>query len=600
MSGGELRTVAGGNRPAHSTETSGIWLHYRVHTVYSLVGMDPQKSTGRYNAAEARGNAEVVQRIAEITGLPTSEVDDTLNSAHGVTHVRNLFRDHWPWSAQKLGVYNVTFARDHGLHEEIMRVTSGTAHLVSKRLNASHGRQLLRNLFWDYWPAEEPPPPPDVVEDTVLEEGPSDTVPAPPDDLESVTVGTRLSGRYELRRQLGVGGFGTTWDAHDHLADLELVVKIPHAEDGGAIKNELRQAFRTFHPNICQAFPEKDDDTGRPFLVMQHGGEDLLTRMQSAGDRPLPLTLAVHVLVSIADALDYLHVHNVLHLDVTPKNILIDEDDVVRLTDFGASSLARVHTTADGHRTRLATDLHSFSHAYAAPELFDGVARGRSDQYSLFLVFCSLLHGHALKAPNFVFSDIPTLSNGQNEIVRRALARDPEKRFESCAEPARALADGLTAVSSPVLVGDVERLCRDFILRVEREHTRHGGNTARLGGALKLGRGLERILQATLLWMASDRGFDPLEALRGIDKHATSIDRTTAGNLSKTIAGQGTGWSPVSGYVSALLEDLTDKRGRIFGLINARNDVVHGRREAEALIPYATSVADLFRSAASV
>lgn len=559
------------------------------------------KPLGRHTVAEARSDERAVGAIAEATGLTLERVLHALTSARGATQIRNVFRNEWPSTATALESRNVAFARDLDLREELQIITGATRHLISKRLNAAHGRQLLRNLFWDWWPdAERILVRRDEIATTSREVPAAEPIVSADGKLQ-VTKGTVLSERYIVRHQLGEGGFGTTWEAHDRLTEMDIVLKIPHEEDGGAIRNELRQAFRVLHPNICQAFPERDDETGRPFLVMQHGGEDLIQRLERGGNRPFSLTLAVQVLVSVADALDYLHDKSILHLDVTPKNILIDSEDVVRLTDFGASSQARAGTTASGQRTRLATSLHSFNHCYAAPEQFDGIGRGRSDQYGLFLVFCSLLEGRARTKPAAYhdFRDFDLLTSAQNEIVRRALSTDPDRRFESCGEPARALADDMAHVPKHVLASDIERLRDDLVRRVDLEQQRISSGTARLGGALKLGRGLERLLQASLLWLASEQAFDALVALKEADPHATTLDRSTAGNLVKALAARMADRPlPYSG-VGPFLTDISEKRDSIvWAFINARNDVVHGRRSADAIVPYATRLAELLRQPA--
>lgn len=524
--------------------------------------------------------------------LSHADVWNRLATVHGANLVRNAFPESWPCTPALLGPLNVAFVRDLDLADDVRLVTGASPHLVTRRLNAAHGRKLIRNLFWDWWPDEYETVASGESERALAEPAPV-RIPEPDSEEQpDVRPGTLLSGRYTLRRELGKGGFGTSWEAHDALSDMDVVLKIPHTDDGGAIKNELRQAFRIVHPNICQAFPERDDDTGQPFLVMQHGGEDLATRLQRG--QPMPLALAVYVLVSIADALDFLHERLVLHLDVTPGNILIDDEDAVHLTDFGASANARTHFSAGGHQTKLATELHYFNMAYAAPELYDGIARSRSDQYSLFLVFCSLLHGHVHNKPYYDFEDLSVLSDAQNAIVRRALSKKPEQRFDTCGEPARALADELARVPEQVLAEDVARIASDFVRRVRTEQQRISSGTARLGGAVKLGRGLERFLQAVLRLLASSGGFQPLDAVRSVDSHATSLDRVTAGALATCLAGRGPAGQVSVPEVLRLLADLERGReSRTWHLINARNDVVHGRRPAEAILPHAVALADV-------
>ncbi len=236
--------------------------------------------------------------------------------------------------------------------------------------------------------------------------------------------------------------------------------------------------------------------------------------------------------MSVADALDYLHEQLVLHLDVSPGNILIDEDDLVRLTDFGASARARAATDASGNQTCVATSLHSLNAAYAAPEVFAGPARSRPDQYSLFRVLLSMLQGKVQTSPEWGFESLPYLTERQNEILERALSREPDERFESCSEPARAFADELARVSDEKLASDVEMLCSRF---VQRERQRLGCTTQRLGGALRLGQGLERILRAALVWLARKEDVDALLLPKTVDERATSLSTTNTGSIVKAL-----------------------------------------------------------------
>jgi serine/threonine protein kinase len=192
-----------------------------------------------------------------------------------------------------------------------------------------------------------------------------DTDPPPP----GVRPGALISSRYDVKDEIGRGGFGTSWLAYDRLSGLDLVLKVPVADDGGAIRHELELAFQIVHPNICQAFPDRDDETGQPFLAMQHGGVDLRVLLERQEWRPFPLPVAIHVLMSIADALDYLHDKLILHLDVSPMNILIDDDDIVRLTDFGSSARARNAPTSRGDHTVMAREVTSIHHLWSAGAL---------------------------------------------------------------------------------------------------------------------------------------------------------------------------------------------------------------------------------------
>lgn len=567
--------------------------------------MDLRKPLGQLRVAEVRGDDRALSLAADVTGQSIESVKAKLADAHGAALVRNALEP-WPWRASALGGKTAALARDAGLHKEIIWLTRTSKTLVTRRLNASNGKKLLRNVFWDSWPSDDAASPPVEASDPSGPLSASDAmlgasvVPADPHDTDvppvGICPGALVSSRYDLLSVLGSGGFGTSWKAHDRLSGLDIVLKVPHAEDGGAIRRELELAFQVVHPNICQAFPDRDDETGQPFLVMQYGGKDLRMLLEERGWRPFPLALAVHVLTSIADALDYLHERLILHLDVSPMNILLGDDDVVRLTDFGASARARSTPTPEGTHTVLASNVTSLHHFWSAPELFQRIGRSRSDQYSLFLVFATLLSGRMPESAN----DLPrppfaVLTDAQNAAVKRALSWDPDARFESCGEAARAVADDMSHVPTEVLASDLDALSHELELRLEREISRFTKtSTARVGGVVMLGRGLERLLQAVLSWQAAADGFDPTIALRTNYTQVSSLTKATAGQIANTILSHKDGPSARSPEIASIVADLDAKKeSRIWRMIGVRNAVVHGARPGEAILPAAQAVARL-------
>lgn len=572
---------------------------------------------GRRTASDAREDGDAIQHISAITGLDASLVHARLEEARGKTLVKNVFADEWPTTAD-LGAMTVARARRLGLKGEIVDALGVTSRLVTRRLNKAAGKTLVRNALWDHWPSGGVPAgqqgswedgedeagsveePEDEAPEEDAEDG-SDTPPDEPDDdtaphtVRIIGPGTMLSSRYEIRNELHRGGFGTTYVAYDRLSRLDIVIKIPHDDDGGAVQREMRHAFRLLHPGICQAFPERDDETDRPFLVLQHGGEDLAQRLART-NQPFPITLAVHVLESLADALDYLHERLVVHLDVSPSNVLIDADDNVRLTDFGASASAREQLGPAGDQTLLATTVSAFKAAYAAPELQYREGRNRSDQFSLALVFCSLLEGRVFRQ-RYRFQGLDVLTRAQNDALMRALSQHPEDRFPSCGDLACAIADELGRVPERVLARDLDRLSADLLHRLDREAQPRGRGAARLGGVVLVGRALERLLHCSVLWMAATEGFDAEAALRAIDPRSSGLSRATAGGLAKVLTSRANGPAAASSEVAEIVSDLTSRRGasRIWKLINVRNEVVHGTRPPEHLVDAARALADLLR-----
>lgn len=541
-----------------------------------------------------RDDAKAIDLAAWVTGLGPDEVRARFKAKNGRALVRTALEERWPWSAGALAQKSAAIARDAGLHAEIRWATGGSKHVITRRLNAAAGNRQLKNLFWDLWPEDETRPPPST--ETIEGEDPVDdapTMPAGPPAAASVEAapaapthdteppppgfqpGAFISSRYDVKEEIGRGGFGTTWLAHDRLSGLDVVLKVPHENDGGAIRHELELAFQLVHPNICQAFPDREDVTGQPFLVMQHGGLDLRRCLEDRGGEPLPLAQALHVLTSVADALDYLHSRLVLHLDVSPMNVLLDDEDVVRLTDFGSSARARRAGSPEGPHTVLAPAVTSLNGLWSAPEIFKGVGRSRSDQYSLFLVFATLLTGkvptrHAeMPAPPF-----DVLSDAQNAAVARALSLDPEARFETCGEAARAVADGLANVPTRVLTGDLETLATDLRARLRREHARPAAtHTTQVGAVVKVGSGIERLLLGVYLWLAAQEGFSPgadLQKFPGV-----TLQRASGGLLAKLLRSRAVCASAKRPEVSAIMDDLAGTKSRIHRLIRLRNEVAH-------------------------
>ena len=366
----------------------------------------------------------------------------------------------------------------------------------------------------------------------------------------------------------------------------------------GYIRHELELAFQIVHPNICQAFPDRDDETGQPFLAMQHGGVDLRVLLERQEWKPFPLPVAIHVLMSIADALDYLHDKLILHLDVSPMNILIDDDDIVRLTDFGSSARARNAPTSGGDHTVMAREVTSIHHLWSAPELFQKIGRSRSDQYSLFLVFTTLLTGRFPRFPGDVTRPpFDVLSVDQNAAVARALSVEPEQRFETCGAAARAVADGVGRVPQQVLSGDLARFARDLLERLKRESKRMGAtHTTRIGSVMKIGRGVENLLLAVYMWLAAAEGFDPSAAFRERMQGGGSVHRATAGQLATLLRERAQSPAASRPEVAVLIADLVSASSRIHRFIRMRNDVAHGGAAGQSMEPVAADLTGLLDS----
>jgi serine/threonine-protein kinase len=207
----------------------------------------------------------------------------------------------------------------------------------------------------------------------------------------SALVGMQLSGRYRLDAQVGAGGMSTVYRAFDMTLERRVAIKLMHREiatDSDQLerfRREARSIAQLSHPHVVGVI-DAGEDEGRPYIVLEYvEGETLKDRIRRMGR--LPVDEAVAYAIEIARALGAAHSRHIVHRDVKPQNVLIDEEGSAKVTDFGiARSLDEDGLTADG-RVLGTTD-------YVSPEqaLGDHV-NGQSDIYSLGIVLYEMLTG---------------------------------------------------------------------------------------------------------------------------------------------------------------------------------------------------------------
>lgn len=204
------------------------------------------------------------------------------------------------------------------------------------------------------------------------------------------TAGTELAGRYRLDRQLGRGGMGTVWQAHDQVLDRTVAVKFVNPQEPGRPGGEsrlLREAKAmgsVIHPHLAHVHDLCETDDGT-FIVMElvHG-QSLAERL--AGQPRMSPPQAAGIAAQCAQALGAAHDAGIVHRDVKPSNIMLSGDDV-KLIDFGiARTVAPSDTTVAG---LVGTA------AYLAPERVTGAAATpAADMYALGVVLYEMLAGH--------------------------------------------------------------------------------------------------------------------------------------------------------------------------------------------------------------
>ncbi len=256
-------------------------------------------------------------------------------------------------------------------------------------------------------------------------------------------------GRYSLVRLLGQGNFADVYLGVDSSLQ-QVAVKVLLTEmTRSQVEQFLAQAeivARLDHPHIVRVMEYGVEDN-YPFLVMQYAPHGSLRRRHPHGTR-LPITTIVSYVKQIAEALQYIHDRNLIHRDIKPHNMLFGPGYEVMLSDFGIAVVAQ----SMGYRVQKVREFEG-TILYAAPEQVRGRPRIASDQYALGVVVYEWLcgnwpfHGtveeiasqHTLAAPPSLCEQVPTISPVVETVVFKAMAKEPDERFESVQEFAKAL-----------------------------------------------------------------------------------------------------------------------------------------------------------------
>ncbi|MGD0646600.1 MAG: serine/threonine-protein kinase [Acidobacteriaceae bacterium] len=264
--------------------------------------------------------------------------------------------------------------------------------------------------------------------------------------------GDKLDG-YELEDVVATSGMATVFRARDLKSGLQVAIKVPHPEVESdptmfdRFRREEEIGTRIDHPGVMKVFanPERT----QVYMVMEWLDGRLLRQVLNA-EKKLPVERAVKLMVGICEALDYVHENGVAHRDLKPENIMVDDDDEIHLIDFGiaASVGARRLTFAHFSQSMGTPD-------YISPEQVRG-KRGdaRSDIYALGVMLYEMLTGVVpFSGPNpfAVMNDRllnqpvpprelePSISPQLQEIVYRAMEREPKNRYASAREMAHDL-----------------------------------------------------------------------------------------------------------------------------------------------------------------
>jgi serine/threonine protein kinase len=256
---------------------------------------------------------------------------------------------------------------------------------------------------------------------------------------------------YRLIRLLGTGQFGEVYLAKHTNPQTQTPVAIkilrPLAQDDQRdllkFLKEVR-ASRLNHEHIVPVY-DFGVEENIPFIVMEYAPNGTLRQRHPTGT-PVPLPTIVAYVQQVASALQYMHDKRFIHRDIKPANMLIGAHGQILLSDFGIATIS--HSTLSQSQEDLAGTVQ-----YIAPEQINRRARPASDQYSLAIVVYEWLCGHCpfqgtiddimqmhqTVPPPPLSAQIPTISSGVEQVVMRALAKDPSRRFDRILDFASAL-----------------------------------------------------------------------------------------------------------------------------------------------------------------
>ncbi len=270
------------------------------------------------------------------------------------------------------------------------------------------------------------------------------------------SIGTLFNGRYLLEAELGRGGMGVVYRAHDNLLERKVAVKLLSSKQIGTegrarLLREAQAAARLNHPNIVSIF-DAGETEGISFIIME-----LLEGEALYDLKPLPLEKSLDIIRQVCKALEHAHAHGIVHRDLKPENVIISPTGVAKLTDFGLARSAASRLTAEG---AFIGTIHYMSPEQALGEDVDG----RTDLYALgamlyemaagrlpftgddpLAIISQHLHAPVIPPRNYNLEIPPAL----DRLIVRLLSKQRDDRPASAALVRQALEPEALQASSP-------------------------------------------------------------------------------------------------------------------------------------------------------
>lgn len=278
-----------------------------------------------------------------------------------------------------------------------------------------------------------------------------------PFDVPSVEEMNALLPQYEFHKLAAFGGMGAVYRAQQASLDRPVAVKIlppafgKEAEFAERFKTEARAMAKLNHTNIVTVYDFGITREGHFYLVMEWVEGHTLHELVQKGS--LPLRKVANYVMQLCDALHFAHNHKILHRDVKPGNIMVNDEDRVKVADFG---LARP-MTGEAEENPFGTP------DYAAPEIMDkrGVDQ-RADIFAAGIVLYELLTGRVPATPRRSVTEYAPVNKRWDEIIAKATDHDPDKRYPDALEFRAHIAAALTlGTAASVVVTETKPVSKE-------------------------------------------------------------------------------------------------------------------------------------------
>ncbi len=304
---------------------------------------------------------------------------------------------------------------------------------------------------------------------------------------------------YEIVSLIGEGGMGSVFLAKHSQVERVVAIKslLPQFMSNNEIKqrfkNEASTLARLQHANIVGLFDYFEDETGM-YLIMEFVEGMALDEFIRDVTGPMPEERAVPIINGILEAFSYAHQQNIIHRDIKPANIIITKDDKVKILDFG---IARLLGDSNHNLTKTGTQMGTVY--YMSPEQVQGKKVDiRSDIYSLGVTFYQMLTGvnpysgltteyevyskivkEDLAPPQEIYPGIPLYLS---TILKKALEKNPEDRFQSCEEFLAAIKSKVKVESKPIVnsVASKQETIKQRQIPIQSNNLSNGAATAGL------------------------------------------------------------------------------------------------------------------------